>query len=173
VRLRKDLSDRQFGNLSVIAPVAEKSSSGHTVWFCFCSFCKQIKPVVGTLLTRKCRPITSCCGRSRVNRTHGACSGRKRRPTYVSYRAMLSRTSNQKQSNYRWYADVGVAKRWMGKRGYERFVQDMGERPTGTTLGRKLDSGMYCKRRCSWQTPEQQRAERERKLKVFTTGKGN
>ena len=36
----------------------------------------------------------------------------------------------------------------------------MGERPEGTTLGRKENDKGYCKENCEWQTPQQQSINR-------------
>jgi hypothetical protein len=164
--LRRDLRGEIFGNLKVLEVAAEPDKWGHTQYYCFCSICQSIKLIVGILLTTKVRPITRCCGRSQglTNRTHGHTAHGKTSGIYRSYRAMLSRCTNPNQPQYQWYKDVGICKRWLGVGGFERFAADMGGfRPEGTTLGRRQDSGMYCKSRCSWQTAEQQRAERLKK----------
>lgn len=65
---------------------------------------------------------------------------------------MLSRA---KGSYYdEWYADVTVCDRWNPAAGgsFDNFVEDMGERPSGTSLNRKRSSNLYSKETCEWAT---------------------
>lgn len=58
--------------------------------------------------------------------------------TRVSFHCMKQRCLNPNASRYGWYGGRGirVCDRWLGKGGYERFVEDMGLRPEGMTLDR-------------------------------------
>jgi len=159
-QIRKNLVGRTFGQLEVIE-VAAGLINTHTAYFVFCNVCQNLRALDGSLMTRTCRPITSCCGRARVNLRHGHCSNGKRTGIYRSWAAMLTRVRNTNQANHKYYADVKVCKRWLK---FSNFAFDMGGiRPEGTTLGRRLDGGMYCKSRCSWQTVTEQREQQRLK----------
>jgi hypothetical protein len=59
----------------------------------------------------------------------------------------VDRCENPKNTGFRYYGGKGVSvcDRWNPKAGgsFENFVQDMGYRPNGTTIGRIVDSGDY------------------------------
>jgi len=93
---------------------------------------------------------TSSCGclRTELAGTHAKTHGMTGSPTYISYRAMLSRCENS-----RWYTERGikVCKRWTGKNGFANFVADMGVRPdNGHTIERSNNDGNYCPTNCCW-----------------------
>jgi hypothetical protein len=73
---------------------------------------------------------------------------------------MVQRTTNPNNTYWKHYGGSGVkvCERWLNS--FEAFLEDMGERPAGTTLGRLLDSGDYEPGNCEWQTWKQQGAEK-------------
>jgi hypothetical protein len=76
-------------------------------------------------------------------------------PTYVSWWHMIARCRSNTSDGYKHYGAKGVkiVPRWGD---FRNFLADMGERPSGTTLGRILDRGNYGPRNCFWMTkPEQ------------------
>lgn len=75
--------------------------------------------------------------------------------TYRSWEAMKYRCLNPNSKDYVNYGGRGitVCDRWMK---FENFLEDMDERPEGTTLGRLNNNGPYCKENCRWETPEEQ-----------------
>lgn len=81
--------------------------------------------------------------------------GHYRSPTYYSWAAMKSRCTQPKDGAYKNYGAKGVrvAERWMV---FSNFLEDMGERPAGCTLGRHGDQGHYEPGNVSWQTKQQQ-----------------
>ena len=89
------------------------------------------------------------------NNRHGHYKDRTPSPTYNSWYGMKARCDNPNRPNYKDYGglDIGYDPRW---RFFENFLEDMGERPTGTTLDRINNNQHYTKDNCRWATPAQQ-----------------
>lgn len=74
---------------------------------------------------------------------------------------MKNRCYNPKATRYDKYGGKGitVCDRW--KNDFVCFLEDMGERPKGTSLGRIGDKGNYEPGNCLWQTPLEQNRTRD------------
>lgn len=71
-------------------------------------------------------------------------------PTYRTWKAMRQRCNDPKRDSYRYYGGRGikVCKRWDS---FERFLADMGNRPTKYhTLDRRNTNGNYTPSNCRW-----------------------
>lgn len=90
-------------------------------------------------------------------------------PTYRSWSTMKDRCNNKNCPMYRYYGGSGVnyEVRWSD---FLNFLEDMGERPEGTSLDRIDPSGNYCKGNCRWATREQQ-AYNQKLRSTNTSGK--
>jgi len=76
-------------------------------------------------------------------------------PTYNSWNSMRGRCNCVTNPEYPRYGGAGITydPRWES---YATFRQDMGRRPTGTTLDRIDGTKGYFKENCRWATPSQQ-----------------
>jgi len=78
-----------------------------------------------------------------INITHGHNRVGKKTPTYRAWDNMLTRAKRPEN------ADLGVAERWLV---FRNFLEDMGEKPEGLSLGRiDLDAGFNAAN-CRWMT---------------------
>lgn len=77
------------------------------------------------------------------------------KPTYRSWQNMICRCHNPNSTRYEWYGAKGVkvCDRW---RKYDLFLEDMGERPYGTTIDRLNNDEGYYPGNCKWSTYSEQ-----------------
>jgi hypothetical protein len=90
-------------------------------------------------------------------------------PTYYSWFTMIQRCTNPAHKQWKNYGGRGVAvcERWHS---LAAFVQDMGERPAGTTLDRINGALGYEPGNCRWATPLEQ--QRNKSTTRFLTVRG-
>lgn len=74
---------------------------------------------------------------------------------YCSWRSMINRCTNELGSRYDIYGGRGitVCERWFD---FFAFLEDMGERPQGTSIDRIDNDGNYEPGNCRWATQKQQ-----------------
>jgi hypothetical protein len=82
--------------------------------------------------------------------------GKRRTATYRSWAALKTRCTNTKIESYKNYGGRGikVCGRWLDS--FENFLEDMGDRPEGTSLDRADNDKGYSKENCRWATPKEQ-----------------
>lgn len=158
-----DHTGERFGLL--VARARDASRRG-VHWICECDCGASIAVAGGNLRSGHTR---SCgCLRSEVvskwatarNTVHGHNCVGAQTPTHRSWESMLKRCRNPKNKNYPAYGGRGitVCERWLE---FAKFLEDMGERPSGLTLDRIDVNGNYEKLNCRWATrSEQQKNKR-------------
>lgn len=99
---------------------------------------------------------TKSCGCLRIEKSSEIKHGHSNRTqTYNSWAGMKQRCFYIKHKYYFNYGGRGitVCERWMN---FSNFLEDMGERPKGTTLDRINPNGNYEPSNCRWATIEEQ-----------------
>jgi len=94
----------------------------------------------------------------------------ERTPTYNSWRKARERVVNPNEISYKYYGAKGVqmCDRWVDS--FENFLEDMGERPEGTTIDRIDPHGDYEPDNCRWSTKQvQANNKRRNKDKQYIT----
>lgn len=91
-------------------------------------------------------------------------------PTRWSWYSLIARCYNKNNASYPRYGAKGiqVCERWRSS--YDNFVEDMGARPDGCTIGRIDNKGNYEPSNCRWMTREEQ--DRNKRNNRFITAFG-
>lgn len=156
---KMDRSGIRYGRRVAITTVPMPGKTG-TYWRVLCD-CGTESVVLGASL-----PFTHSCGCyliekiKQVSVTHGHSVDGKLSPTYISWRSAKSRCSDPNQKAFKSYGGSGVSfcERW--KNSFSLFLEDMGERPSGTTLDRIDNSLGYFPENCRWASKELQTENR-------------
>lgn len=147
----KDLTGLIFGSLTVIKYLGKKSQpsgKSKSLWLAKCS-CGLEKSYTSDRLTSG-RARSCGCQNPPARYLHGWST----RTTYNSWNSMTQRCTLPTCHAYPKYGGNGISccDRWLepeGK-GFLNFLEDMGERPTGTSLNRIKGAKIYSKETCEW-----------------------
>lgn len=150
----EDLTGRTFTRLKVIRR-AGTAPSGAALFECECD-CGAIVIKRASHLRQGAVKSCGCLHDTHgIGKQYGKTHGMTYSRTYTSWAAMKERCSNPNHPHYAEYGGRGIVfdKKWTE---FVGFLEDMGERPVGTTLDRKDGNKGYFKSNCRWATPKEQ-----------------
>lgn len=136
-RAKLKMLGNKYGRLTVTA-IAERQG----YWVCLCE-CGNTTETRGSRLRKG---VSRSCGC--IRRTHGHSGKNKLSPTYQSWKAMKARCDNSQVKSHG-ARGIKYDPRWAE---FKNFLEDMGERPAGTSLDRINVFGGYFKSNCRWAT---------------------
>lgn len=159
---KSDLAGQRFTRLLVIED-AGRSPTNQVRWRCRCD-CGQERLVATQKLRSGRSKSCGCLKAERIGKIatrHGLCSGGDH-PLIRVYTHMIARCHYEGDADFELYGARGiyVCDRWRfgedGRTGFDCFVQDMPDRPAGTSIDRKDNDGPYEVTNCRWATAKQQ-----------------
>ncbi len=146
---RIDIQGKRFGRLVAIGYI-----HGSGKWRCVCDCGKEVLRTHTKLINAEV-PSCGCYLKEGIRRTHGGYTT----PMYGIWSKIKGRCTNPKNCAYERYGGRGIkiCDRWLGKRGFENFLADMGERPSPKhSVDRINNDGDYCPENCRWATFKEQ-----------------
>lgn len=158
---RKDLTGKRFGMVTAIEP-SFKNNHGAWQWLCRCD-CGVIFTTCGSRLSGSRTKSCGCNQWSAVTK-----HGQTRSLTWNSWLSMRRRCDDLSSNRYHAYGAVGIkyCERW---KDFAAFLEDMGERPVGTSLDRIDGSQGYSKENCRWASAKMQSRNRS-VVRLFQLG---
>lgn len=151
-----DITGQKFGRLtahSFIGVTPRKVAVWKAV--CYCGNTVIVRyPELARGDTRSCGCMHKEANifKSKARATHK----HTKSPTYNSWSAARGRATNKRDKDYPRYGAVGIGmcKEWT--KSFQAFLNDMGERPQGTSLDRIDGSKGYEPGNCRWATTKEQ-----------------
>ena len=158
-----DLTGQRYGRWVVLSRDGFAANNA-ALFRCRCD-CGTERTLVSSVL-RTGRSTSCGCYRSEHHSQlrHGHAKKDDKSPTYLSWRAMLIRCTNEKHPGYHRYGGRGikVCEQW---KSFDKFLADMGERPKGLWLERRDNNRGYEPDNCEWATPKAQANNRRNNRK--------
>jgi hypothetical protein len=162
-----DATGERHNRLTALRRVANKGSQPRWIFRCECG--TEVEASIGAV---RSGAIKSCgCLIGEANRRRLLKHGYKGTPTYLSWQNAKGRCFNPRNKRYPDYGGRGITmcQRWRDS--FEAFLEDMGERPAGTSIDRYPDNdGNYEPGNCRWARKGQQNGNVRGRTRVAHDG---
>lgn len=169
----KNLNKKTFGYWKVLN-YAGILRYRQCYWKCRCK-CGTEKILNGAVLRSGMSKSCGCWNRERLltKGTHRHTSQGRQSAEFTIWMGMLDRCRNKNNPAWQYYGGRGikVCKRWLGPKGFQNFLADMGSRPSGKSIDRKNNDGNYTPRNCRWATAAEQARNKSTTKKLKLHGK--
>ena len=162
----KDITGRQFGRLKVSHRLGTFNKMHY--WLCVCECGRSVEVPASQLLSGNNRAC-GCLGSeitTRRNTTHG----QSKTPLYGLWHRMIQRCEDQNCGDYIYYGARGitVCESWHD---FEKFKEDVGDRPKGFTIDRIDNSLGYGPNNFRWASRTEQANNMRSNVKTLVDGK--
>lgn len=168
-KLSEIVVGKVFGRLTVVGEPCDRPAGSRLRKFveclCQCGVSTQARldSLGGAIVSCGCLNAEQRTSAGKANKTHGMALT----STYKSWAGMWARCTNPNNPKYELYKTRTPPKEW---RSYEKFFEDMGEKPEGLTLERKDNNLPYSKENCLWASKTAQSKNTSRVHKVLYKG---
>lgn len=160
-----DRTGERYERLVVVSRAPNKGGRDTNArWVCKCD-CGTTITAYGQDLGRGRVKSCGCLNAERIVK-----HGMARTHVYRAWQAMVQRCENPNANGYDRYGGRGinVCEEW---KDFQKFLDDMGNRPKGYTLDRIDNSKGYSKDNCRWATTSQQNNNRRVNRKATINGR--
>lgn len=167
-----DLTGKRFGKL-LVRYEAPRRGRYTRMWLCTCD-CGADRVVNHSHLqngnTRSCG--SKSCKVNKGTTTHGQARRNAGTTEYRIWRSMKTRCDNPAAASFKHYGGRGIVVCTEWNNSFERFLADMGPRPSPEhTLDRIDTNGPYSRANCQWATLKQQVENKRNRIWLIYQGK--